>query len=101
MDWELMLTPALVVANVPILLVCHFARPRPWARRLGLATLLPNGLALLLVLKVAVDFRQGKMDGMAGLFFLPGMILLVESLLLIQIYRSRFRRGQRPPPTSQ
>ncbi len=101
MDLELIITLALVVANVPTLLICYFAPPRPWARRLCLATLIPNGLALLLVLKAAVDLHQGKADALAGLFLLPGMVLFVESLLLIQIYQARFRPGQRPPPASK
>jgi hypothetical protein len=97
MDWELKFFAVLVVANIIIDYVCRAAAPKPWARVLCLATFIPNGLANLMTLKVCVDLHRGKVDGLAGIFILPGLVIFVESLWMAYLYYSRFYRAKRSP----
>jgi hypothetical protein len=83
MDWELMITPALVVANVPVLLVCRFAI------RANLVFLLVSLVPLFYVLN---EMQRSAEAGLA----LPAALTLtccfaVAWLAFVAIYRWRLR----------
>ncbi len=87
----------LIVANLVISPVCRFAAPRAWGRWLCLAAILVTALPVLLVFKVMLDLATHRVDGMAGIVVLPGLLLLVELLWLVKVLQDGYRRREPPP----
>lgn len=88
---------ALIVANLVISPVCRWAAPRTWGRWLCLAAIVITGLPVLMVIKVILDLAAHRVDGLAGIVVLPGLLLLVELLWLVKVYLDCYWR--RKPPT--
>lgn len=90
-------TLVLIVANLVIGPVCRLAAPRAWGRWLCWAAILVTALPVLVVLKVILDLATHRVDGMAGIVVLPGLLLLVELLWLVKVYQDCYRRRELPP----
>jgi len=98
---ELLILLVLIVANIIVDTVCRSAPPKSWAATLLIVILVPDALAILVTLKYALLLHQGKLDGLASLIILPGMVICLEFLWLLYLYYSRFYRAKQPPSKPQ
>jgi len=98
---ELLILLVLIVANIIVDTVCRSAPPKSWAATLLIVILVPDALAILVTLKYALILHQGKLDGLASLIILPGMVICLEFLWLLYLYYSRFYRAKQPPSKPQ
>ncbi len=90
----------LVTVNLVIGVVCRLAAPRAWGRWLCLAAIVITALPVLWIVKVIAENAHLK-ESTAGIFALPGLLLLVELLWLIGVYLAGYRRREPPPPNPQ
>ena len=89
---------AMILVNLVVDAVCRLVAPRTWGRSRCLGMILVDAVPVLMVTKLILDLATHRVDGMAGIVFLPGLLLLVELLWLIMIYQTCYWR--RPPPSS-
>lgn len=88
---------ALVVANLVIGVLCRLAAPRGWGRHLCLAAIVSTALPVLWIVKVIAENAHLK-ESTAGIYALPGLLLLVEWVWLLLIYLGAYVRRCIPPP---
>lgn len=88
----------LVVANLVLGLACSLAAPRDWGRWLCLAAIVITALPVLWIIVVIAENAHLK-ESTAGIFALPGLLLILELLWLVWIYLTRYWR-RTPPPDS-
>jgi hypothetical protein len=85
----------LVVANLVVGLVCGLAAPRAWGGWLCIGAMVITALPVLWIVKVFAAEAHLK-ESTAGIFALPGLLLVVELLWLAKVYLDGYRR--RKPP---
>ena len=96
--FETMLT--LVVVNLVVGLVCGLAAPRKWAQWPCVVMMVINILPILGAIKCVIGMTTGRVDGLAGLIILPGILITVEQLWLLLICYRNYWCRQTPSTTS-
>ncbi len=86
---------ALVVLNLVVGLLCSLAAPREWGFLLCVVALIINLFPVLLTLGAIIGMTTGRLDSLASLVVLPGLLIFVEELWFLYLL-SRYRR--RHPP---
>ena len=93
---------AVLVANLVVDGVARRSAAESWARPLLLGTIVLDALCLVPVVKTMVDLSRHKVDGLAGIVVLPGVLLGVALLRCVYqdwslFHRPGSRQRTRPP----